>query len=87
MTYNPGMPMAPAGRMISHSLIQNDGGLIAASMALGFETHGVDDQINRGFADDRCYLLAEAIVPCEIYRHEAKLSGRGQAALRSCRRS
>src|SRR5208282_2488580 len=57
-----------------HSLVQNDGGLIAASVALGFETHRIDDRINRGFADDRGDLLAEAVVLREIYRHEANVS-------------
>ena len=58
-----------------HRLVQHDGGLIAASMALGFETHRIDHRIYRGFADDRGYLLAEAIVLGEIYRDEADVSG------------
>jgi len=43
-------------------------------MALGFETDRIDDRIYRGFADDRFYLLAQAIVFGEIYRDEADVS-------------
>jgi hypothetical protein len=70
-----------------HCLVQNDGGLVAASVALGFETHCIDDRIDRGFADDRSYMLAEAIVLAEIYQDEANVSGVALAALRSCRQS
>ena len=71
----------------SVSLIQYDGGLIAASVTLGFETHRIDDRIDRGFADDRGDLLAESIVLGEIYRDRSRRFARGLAAPRSCRRS
>jgi hypothetical protein len=29
-------------------------------MALGFETHRIDDRIHRGFADDRGHLALQA---------------------------
>src|ERR1700730_17733836 len=44
-------------------------------MALGFKTHRVDHRIDCWFADDRGHLLAEAIVPGEVDRDEADLSG------------
>jgi hypothetical protein len=58
-----------------HRLVEHDGGLIATAMAFGFETHRIDDRVDRGFADDRCHLFAQAIVLREIYRDEANLSG------------
>src|SRR5271165_2412745 len=54
-----------------HRLVQYDGRFIAASMALGFEAHRIDNRIHRGFADNRRHLLAEAIVLGEIYREKA----------------
>jgi hypothetical protein len=47
-------------------IVQYDGGLIAASMTLGFETYRIDDRIYGGFVDDRGPLLAKAIVFGEI---------------------
>src|SRR4029077_14046571 len=64
-----------------HRLIEHDGGLIPTRVALGFETHSVDDRIYCGFADDRGHLLAEAIVLGEVYRDEADLPGVAQSRL------
>ena len=82
MTYNPGIADGASRPDDLHRLVQHDGGLIAASMALGFETHRIDHRIYRGFADDRGYLLAEAIVLGEINRDEAERFGPGLAAPR-----
>src|SRR6201999_2319140 len=64
-----------------HRLVQHDCGLIATSMALGFEAHRIDDRIHRGLADDRGDLLAKPIVFGEIYRDEADLFGVAQPGL------
>jgi hypothetical protein len=69
-----------------HHLVQHGRGLIATSMALGFETHRIDHRIYPGIADDRGHLLAKAIVFGEIYRTKPNFLA-GLTAPRSYRQS